>query len=397
MRTTFPRVLGPALVLALAACDPGPSTPPGDDDIDDELGDGELDGSGPGGIGSVTSGMAKADPKVVEAEALLAEGKYQDALELIDAAIAENPAHARFHYVRGNALSYLGDNDEAGAAYREAIELDPDDALPHAALGQLIAFSEGATLEDKKAAVASFQTALQLDPRLADAHRSLGAVLITLAQYQAAVEALDHAAELAGTAETSFLLAQAYGELGNFSAAVAAAKDAVEYEPGPSGADLRLLYARVLLQDGQAEAAAREFEEVAELVPDSAPLRLEVVRGLLELGEADAAAVHMQWLVETLPDEVAVIVNHGRVLLAQGQAKQAIARFDEALAKKPGLSAALVYKIEAQVAAKQCKAARETFAEVVAKGGWEVKAAMAAAPEELPRAIAKGRAFLAGC
>ena len=385
-----------ALIFVAPACDDGGSTNPEEID-DDELGEGELDGKGPGGIGSLTDQLDKADPAVVEAEALLAEGKYQDALARIDAAIGEQPDNARFHYVRGNALSYLAERADAEAAYRKSIELDPGDALPLAALGQLVAFGEGATLEHKQEAIEYFQAALAIEPRLADAHRSLGAVLITLKRYQEAVEALENASRLAGTAETSFLLAQVHGELGNFDQAVSYAKDAVDYEPEASGADLRLLYARVLLKNGQADDAAREFERVGELVPDSPPLRLEVARGLLEIGRADAAMVHMQWLVSVAPKEIPVIVNHARVLLAQGKAKDAVARFDEALAIKAGSRAALMYKIEAQVAAKQCKAANKTFASLAEALDWEPKAAKAAKDEELPRALLKGRGFLSPC
>jgi tetratricopeptide (TPR) repeat protein len=382
-----------SLSLAGLACDGGTRTT-NPEEIDDDLGEGELSGQGPGGIGAVTSGMGDADPKVVEAETLLADGKHQRALEVIDAAIAENPAQARYHYVRGNALTYLDDNAAAEAAYQKAIELDADDPLPHYALGQLIAFREGATVEDKQRATELFQTALKLDPKLAPAHQSLGVVLIALGQFQHAVEALETADRLAGSVETAYLLAQAHGELGNFDKAVEYARSAVEFEPGASGVDLRLLLARLLLKKGDADAAAQEFEQVAKLAPDSPPLRLEVARGLLELGRPDAAMVHMQWLLEVAPKEIPVIVNHARVLVAQGKPKDAIARFDEALAIKPDSRAALTYKIEAQVAAKRCKDARKTFDTLAEALGWKGAKALAAKPEDLPRALEKARGFL---
>ena len=394
----MPRRLAPIFVLVLlasTACDGGTSNNP--DEVDDDLGDGELDGSGPGGIGTVTAGMADADPKVVEAESLLAAGKADRALATIDAAIAEDGSQARFFYVRGNALTYLDRDAEAQAAYEKAIELDANDALPHAALGQLIAFRDGADEAAKTRAVELFQAALKLDPKLAAAHQSLGVVLIALGRHAEAVEALENADRLAGNVETAYLLAQAYGELGETKKAVEHARSAVEYEPEASGADLRLLFARLLLADGQTAEAAAEFERVAKLVPDSPPLRLEVARGLLEAGKPDAAMVHMQWLLETIPDEVPVIVNHGRVLTAQGKAKEAVARFDEALKQAPGNRAALTYKVEAQVAAKQCKDARKTEAELVAQLGWTAKDVAKAKDDQLPRALRKTHAYLAAC
>lgn len=379
---------------ALFGCDSASTNP---DEIDDGLGDGELSGAGPGGIAGVTAGMADADPKVIEAESLLAEGKAQQALERIDAAIADNPSNARFFFVRGNALTYLDRDDEAEAAYTKAIEIDANDPLPHAALGQLIAFRDGASAEDKQRAVEQFQAALKLDPKLASAHQSLGVVLIALGQHQLAVEALENADRLDGNVETAYLLAQVHGELGNLQEAVDYAKSAVEYEPEASGVDLRLLYARLLLKSGQSDDAAREFERVATLVPDSPPLRLEVARGLLELGRADAAMVHMQWLIETIPNEIPVIVNHGRILVAQGKPKDAIARFDEALAIQPDSRAALTYKIEAQVAAKRCKDARVSMDALTKALGWTSADVKAAKPDKLPRAMIKARGYLTHC
>jgi tetratricopeptide (TPR) repeat protein len=387
------RFIDLCLVVALGlplACDGGSTNNP--DDVDDDLGDGQLTGKGPGGVGNLIGG--DEDPKVVEAEAMLADGKYKAALERIDAAIAEKPDVARYHYVRGNALTYLDDDAGAEQAYQRALELDAEDPLPLAALGRVIAFREGATKEDKQRAAELFTAALKLDAELAGAHQSLGVVLLALEQYPQAVEALENADRLDGNAETAYLLAQAHGELGNFDKAVTYAASAVEFEPGASGVDLRLLHARLLLEAGQADASAREFEQVAKLVPDSPPLRLEVVRGLLELGKPDAAMVHMQWLLTVLPNEVPVIVNHGRILIAQGKPKDAIARFDEALKIEPGVRAALTYKIEAQVAAKQCKEAKKTF-DALAEGlGWEGGKARSAKRDELPRALEKARAYL---
>ncbi|PRQ04119.1 Soluble lytic murein transglycosylase precursor [Enhygromyxa salina] len=58
-----------------------------------------------------------------------AEGRIQDALDLIDRSIAGGKIHgdelAKLHYFRGKALDHLGDADEAEAAYTRAIETRP--------------------------------------------------------------------------------------------------------------------------------------------------------------------------------------------------------------------------------------------------------------------------------
>ncbi|MFV8756694.1 tetratricopeptide repeat protein [Nannocystaceae bacterium ST9] len=378
------RRLIPALVLScLFACD-RPTVQP--DEPDDDLGEGKLDGQGPGGAGDLLGGEEQ-DPAVVEAEALIAEGKFDQALERIDTAIAEQPAIGRFHFVRGNALTHLNRDSDAQIAYEAAIELAPEDPLAYAALGNLLAFAKDANATDKRAAIAQYQKALKLDPELAAAHQALGTVLLDLGDSQRAIEALDNANRLAGGVETEYLLAQAHKQAGNPEQAIAHAKSAVEYEPGASGVDLRLLYARLLLDADQKDAAVREFEQAAKLVPDAPPLRLEVVRGLIDAGKPEAALVHVEWLVAQVPDELPVIVNYGRVLSALGKTKEAIAQFDAALAKDPNLHAAHVYKIEALVAGKQCKPAKKAYA--------AFEKLLPDQPEH--RALVKARGFLDAC
>ncbi|NVB41782.1 tetratricopeptide repeat protein [Pseudenhygromyxa sp. WMMC2535] len=371
--STWSRSLSLALVmvasLTTSACERGGGETEhpkdgGEDGEDEDLGDASLSGGGPGGIAEVTAGMASADPAIVDAEALIAKGEPARALELMDAAIVERPDHARFHYVRGNALSHLDRDDEAMAAYERAIALDPDDALPHAALGNLVGLRFTATDADKKAAIGHLQAALERDPSLADAHLALGVVLLDLGRLEDAAQALETAARLAPSVDTSYTLAQVYARLGDDARALEHAHSAIEGEPGAAGVDIRLLYARLLMKAARADEAAAEFEQVAKLVPDSPPLRLEVARGLLELGKLEQSEVHMRWLVDAVPDQAPVRVNYGRLLVAQGAAKDALAQFDEALKLDPESRAAKTYRIEALVAAKRCKDARDALAQL---------------------------------
>jgi len=83
---------------------------------------------------------------------------------------ASNPAMATFQ--RGNALRDQGRLEDAEAAYREAIALDPTFTLPHNNLGILLAM-QGKNEEAAK----HFAQALRADPRDAATHYNLGALL----------------------------------------------------------------------------------------------------------------------------------------------------------------------------------------------------------------------------
>ncbi len=351
-------VFGLSLTFGVSACEPGPTVPPdaGDETPDESLDGTTLSGQGPG-MAELTG--VGADPEVVAAERLLAQGKTRDALETIDAAIVQRPEHARYHYVRGNILSHLERDDDARAAHLQAIDLDETDALPHAALGNLRGLQPGATPADKRAAIDHYQVALHLDPELATAHLSLGVVLLDLGRFEQAAEALENADRLAASVDTAYTLAQVYARLGDNTKAVAHVESALEFEPDASGADIRLLYARLLLKAGRDEDAAREFERTAKLVPRSPPLRLEVARGLLDLGRAEAAMVHLEWLLSVVPDEAPVLVNFGRALIEIGEPEKAILQLDAALERAPGSQAAAVYRIQALAAAGECRKAQK--------------------------------------
>ncbi|EDM73568.1 SPY protein [Plesiocystis pacifica SIR-1] len=389
-----------AFALALSACgEPKPATTtPGEGEGEDEaLGDAQLTGQGPGGgLSDRLKPKPGADPAIVEIEVLIAQGKPERALEAADAAIAADPKKARLRYARGNALSHLGRSDEARAAFDEAIALDDTDALPHAAIGNLVGLSEGATVADKKRAIDHFQTALKLDPELASAHLALGVVLLDLREYQRAVEAIETADRLKGSVDTAYTLAQVHARLGNDEQALNYAESALEYEANASGVDIRLLYARLLMKAGRDADAAEQFERCAKLVPDAPPLRLEVVRGLLDMGMVDAAAVHMDALLEMVPDEGPVLVNHGRVLAAQGDIEGALGRFAAAREAQPESQAAWVYEVQTLAAAKRCKEAEKAATELAVMLGY---VAPKKDPNNPPRAVRRAQDALAahGC
>jgi tetratricopeptide (TPR) repeat protein len=81
----------------------------------------------PPGLSAHAEGFAAAadfDADLRAGRALLEAGKPEQALERLDAAVARSPEHAGARYARGDALRALGRDDEARAAYREAVDRD---------------------------------------------------------------------------------------------------------------------------------------------------------------------------------------------------------------------------------------------------------------------------------
>ena len=77
-----------------------------------------------------SDGSEPADPRVealvADARTAFEEGEIDQALGLIDEAIAQDPDHGPLHYRRGNVLAGARRWEEAGEAYERALAIDPD-------------------------------------------------------------------------------------------------------------------------------------------------------------------------------------------------------------------------------------------------------------------------------
>jgi tetratricopeptide (TPR) repeat protein len=100
----------------------------------------------------------------------LDEGRYAQAQELARGAVVIDPLHAHAHYVRGRALSSLGQHEEAGAAFTRAVD---EDVCPLRAVSRVnasileIAGRETVPLVD-------FRALLKEEMRRRSGHENLG-------------------------------------------------------------------------------------------------------------------------------------------------------------------------------------------------------------------------------
>lgn len=134
-------------------------------------------------------------------------GRYDAAIESLEAAIALDPNFAVAYCNLGNAHYAQGDTEQAAAMYRRAIELDPDNVTAYNALGAigggaetvpaavvgeyeeyldrypwsaLVYYNLGLALADRGKdgeAIAQFDKALLMEPRFREAERAKAALL----------------------------------------------------------------------------------------------------------------------------------------------------------------------------------------------------------------------------
>lgn len=128
-----------------------------------------------------------------------AEKECSAAIDIRKKLVAQFPSVPRYvhalaaGYARlGMALTMQGKWDDAIAAYREGIRLEPDNANAHINLGAILCDHKG----DYPGAATVFREAIRLDPKSAEAHVNLGNALDALGKVEGAIAAWEQANRL---------------------------------------------------------------------------------------------------------------------------------------------------------------------------------------------------------
>jgi tetratricopeptide (TPR) repeat protein len=228
-------------------------------------------------------------------------GRAEDAVTCFDLALAIKPDHAEALKNRGLSLMGLRRPAEALASFDRALALRPDDAeaLKHrgAALRQL-----GRPLD----AMACYEVALLIAPDDADAHNGCGTALLDLQRPEAALAHFEQAAALA-----------------------------------PGLVDALFNRGNVLMALQRAGEALASFDQVLALKPDDAEALDQRATALRHLNRLDEALASLDRLLALKPDFPELLNNRGNLLIALHRPEEALSSYDRALALKPDYAEAL--------------------------------------------------------
>ncbi len=336
-----------------------------------------------------------ADNRYALGNAFYDAGRYEDALNEYQAALAADPRHFDSAVRLGDTYEQLSRTDEAIAAYRQALTIR-EDADVHAYVGMLLArqgqvetaeaeYRASLRLADNvlahlglaelyqragKAdqAIAEYEAALRLqdDPatrfglarlyeaqgRLedaanqyqaaaarfapgdpyADANRAAwGSVLLRLCRSDEALSALQGAT--ASSFEVQATLAAAYAAQGKVAQAEEVYAALLTAQPAHPGA--HYLAAWHAYRQGRLDEAAQEMARATELAPafSLAWSGLGYFRDLQ--GDLEAASEAHQKALAIMPANVNALLGLGAIALQQGDPAAALAHFQEALAQQP--------------------------------------------------------------
>jgi tetratricopeptide (TPR) repeat protein len=274
------------------------------------------------------SQAASAQTAYEQALGLIRNGRNDEALTVIDDAIAAGGGDASLYNLKGLADSELGHDGEAEKSFRTVIRLAPKSAMGYTNLAVLL--SRVGRHED---AATAFREAQTLEPKNFTALLGLGTSLEALHKHAEAAVYLQRAWNVRpGDFQTGYELALALRETKQSGAA----KKFVNKIAAPQDPESAVKYyslAGVVAEDLKEFIASSEFYGRAYAIhPGSYEIYVALVRSILSAGTAPS-----QEVLPSPPENLSAAQDLALgVLLSSGSAYElAIPRFEEALRLDP--------------------------------------------------------------
>ncbi|MEW4526564.1 tetratricopeptide repeat protein [Maioricimonas sp. JC845] len=188
-----------------------------------------------------------------------------------------------------------GELDRAVPHFRQALVLDPDDAVAHAFLGHALL-----DLGETEEAIRHLEETVRLVPDHTEALGHLGIARATQGDHESAVRHLRRAVELSpDAAELHMNLGVALTLAGQREEAAASFRRALKLTPSLISARLRL--AQILSDLDQPAEAIREYRQIVRTNPGVLPAHVELARLYLQYGQREVAVQHLRFVLTRAP------------------------------------------------------------------------------------------------
>jgi tetratricopeptide (TPR) repeat protein len=214
---------------------------------------------------------------------------------------------------RFDAAAYLqkrGRYAEAVAAWREALDANPDEEITHHNLGMALMLSGGDREEAEwhlqRAAEIKARSAVRLDPGRAAAWNDLGALLLRSGKAEEAVTKLRRAVSLdPGFAAAHCNLGAALTKVGARDKAAAEVGRALALDPRYAPTHYHL--GQIMLERGKPDEAIASWRRALEITPDYPEASDSLAAALRNRGEVAAALNQLRKAIEMRPDDVRLL------------------------------------------------------------------------------------------
>ena len=245
--------------------------------------------------------------------ALMIEGRFDEALIHLQKALAIWPENTMAHYNIGLLRQFRGELNEAADAFRTTIQIRPGFIPAHRSLGLLLmATGRYSEAEDQ------FRIVLRSQPEDVNIRREFGAALaVQQKNDEAEIELQKVLQQLPNDAQSRQNLGNVFAAKGDVAGAVAEYSKVIELAPTNSVA--RESFAKILLNNRQIEKANSVLREGLKIQPtiqtytllasinvrgSNAPEAVRLYQAALKL-KPDAAGImnNLGWILATSPDD----------------------------------------------------------------------------------------------
>ncbi len=244
-------------------------------------------------------------------------GQHRAAISVYDLALRISPDRAAAYRNRGQAKGALGDT--AGAIYDlgRALELEPNDPLTRWLRAEMFL-----RLERFEEAAAAARTTINLDPAHAPSHAQLGFALLRMKRYEEALGSLQRAAHLDPTcADVLAYRADVHAQLNNLAQAELDARDATRLSPVSDYA--HRIRGLVALKSRKWQEAADALTVAISLAPDA--------WSLTRRAEAQLWLKQYRKALDDAQRAIALDADHADAHHHAANAANSLGKYDEAL------------------------------------------------------------------
>lgn len=278
-------------------------------------------------ISEPMSNTMQAEDLLAQANALLKQGLYDQALAKVEASITLNPKSGAAWLSRGCILFYLREYEQAIASIDQALHQGGDwpDAW-YSRAGVLM------QLQQYTEAIACYERATQGNPNYVAAWHERGLALMSLQRYSEALACFEQGILLKPNApEFRVCLGQALSKLGAYPEAIAAYQQAIDLQPDYVPAWVQLGCALAASQR-HAEAVAA-YDRALKLNPDDAMVWNYLGIALGHLGNYPEALAAYNQALALKPNWPRVQNNRAAILIKLQRYAEAIAACNQAIAQ----------------------------------------------------------------
>ncbi|MFO1249303.1 MAG: tetratricopeptide repeat protein [Alphaproteobacteria bacterium] len=282
--------------------------------------------------------LLHSSPAESEARYLLAFLRYQqgrivEALQAVEAALARNPAVAKFLLLHGILLQAAGKPVQALTQLTAAAAREPKNAEIWYSRGVLLG-----GLAHHEEALASFDKALAIWPT-AECWNNRGAALQSLKRVAEDLQSFDAALALKPDAAQVWVnRARVLQDLARFDEAIAACDRALSLEPGSAVAWNERANAQLRLK--RYEDAVASYDKVLQIAPQHGPAIVPRAVALQVLGKLDDAEAGFRQAIALQVRDVTAHIGLGNVLNDRGDLEGAVGCYRRAMALDPNIAEA---------------------------------------------------------